>query len=263
MRPLKLTMAAFGPYSGVQEIDFTRFGNKGLYIITGETGAGKTTIFDAICYALYGEYSGEARKEKMLRSKYVGIETETYVELEFEHKGQKYHIRRSPGGHRNKKKNGEYKKEQDGSVQFSFMDGDTEKTLSNKTETNAKIMEILGMDENQFRQIVMLAQGNFQKLLMSNTKERQGILREIFGTGIYAQFQKKIADKTTDIAQKAENSRNIIEKYISDIQCDERTGRYSVHAPSCLELKVGDEVRIMECRPLSKTVSFVVIEKRE
>ena len=235
MRPLKLTMAAFGPYSGIQEIDFTRFGNKGLYIITGETGAGKTTIFDAICYALYGEYSGEARKEKMLRSKYVGIETETYVELEFKHKGQRYHIRRSPGGHRKKKKNGEYQSENKGYSYFSFMDGDTEKTLSNKTETNAKIKEILGMDENQFRQIVMLAQGNFQKLLMSDTSKRQDILREIFGTGIYALFQEKIHKKTKDIAQKAENSRNIIEKYISDIQCDEKYADLSEAVKKAIE----------------------------
>ncbi|MBO4556486.1 MAG: SMC family ATPase, partial [Elusimicrobiales bacterium] len=201
MKPVKLSMTAFGPYAGTQEIDFAELGSSGLYLITGDTGAGKTTIFDAICYALYGEASGGMRNGKMLRSKYSGIETESSVYLEFEHKGERYRIKRILGGHRKKKKDGTYTNEQKAESILSFMCSGTEKTISKENEIKTKIKEIIGMDENQFRQIVMLAQGNFQKLLLSKTTDRLQILRNIFGTEIYDKFQKRISEKTKEIKQ--------------------------------------------------------------
>ena len=224
MRPIKLAMTAFGPYADRQEIDFTKFGSKGLYLITGDTGAGKTTIFDAICYALYGESSGGKRDGKMLRSKYVSIETEASVELEFEHKGKTYHIKRSLGGHRNRKKDGTYTQEKPGSAEFSFLCREAMKTMSREPEISAKIREILGMDKDQFRQIVMLAQGNFQKLLLSKTSDRQKILREIFGTGIYDEFQKRIKEKTAEIKAEAYSAEKSIMGYVSGISCGEEYG---------------------------------------
>lgn len=235
MRPVKLIMSAFCSYKDRQEIDFSKLGGNGIYLIAGDTGAGKTTIFDAICYALYGSPSGETRSDKMLRSNYAGIEDETFVDLEFEHRGRNYRIKRSPGGHKKQKKNGTYTKEQDGYVNFSFTDHGEEKTISEKEKIKTKINEMLGMDERQFRQIVMLAQGNFQKLLLSETKERQKILREIFGTGIYAEFQEKIKEKIKTIKDQFNLSFEKAKGYVNDINCDDKYEELSKEAKEARE----------------------------
>ena len=188
MRPLYLTLSAFGPYAGRQELDFSALGRQGLYLITGDTGAGKTTIFDAITYALYGEPSGEARDANMLRSKYAADGTQTFAELRFENRGLQYTVRRSPEYTR-KKTRGTGTTKQAASAELSYPDGRVE-TLP--TRVTAAVTEILGVDRKQFSEIVMLAQGDFQRLLQADTRERETIFREVFGTRVFRTLQDRL-----------------------------------------------------------------------
>ncbi len=217
MRPLKLTMSAFGPYAGVTEIDFEKLGVSGLYLITGDTGAGKTTIFDAISYALYGEASGDIRETSMLRSKYADETTPTYVELEFLYDNRIYRIKRNPEYER-KKKSGDGTTKQTADAELILPDG----TPVTKTkEVNSKIIEIIGVDRNQFSQIAMIAQGDFKKLLVADTKQRQEIFRKIFRTELYQVFQLKLHDEFSKIKNDCEKIRNSISQHIDGIECDE------------------------------------------
>ena len=177
MRPLKLTISAFGPYAGECVLDLDSLGTGGLYLITGDTGAGKTTIFDAICYALYGEASGEVRNNaRFFRSKYAAPETPTFVELEFVCRGERYTIRRNPSYERPSKHKGKGMVMQDADAALHLPDG----KLIPKSRVGAMVKEILGVDKDQFRAIAMIAQGDFQKLLLAKTDERLKIFREIF-----------------------------------------------------------------------------------
>jgi len=189
MRPLKLEISAFGPYAGKTVVDLEKLGTSGLYLITGDTGAGKTTIFDAITYALYGEASGSNRKEHMLRSKYAKPDTKTYVELVFEDKNIEYTIKRSQE-HRTQKKTGEVKRET--SVVLRYQD----QCISHSAQVKEKIQEIIGLDKKQFVQIAMIAQGDFLKLLMASTTDRQPILQALFKTKPFAILQKRIGEET-------------------------------------------------------------------
>ena len=180
MRPLKLTMSAFGPYAGEVSLDMRKLGNGGIYLICGDTGAGKTTIFDAVCFALYGKASGDIRDKSSFRSKYANDETKTYVELEFEYNGEVYKVTRNPEYLR-KSKRGEGFAKQGANATLILPNG----TVVTKTnEVTAKIEEILGVDKNQFSQIAMIAQGDFRKLLNCDTKvvahqDRESHLRTV------------------------------------------------------------------------------------
>ena len=180
MRPIKLVMCGFGPYADKTVVDFTLLGESGLYLITGDTGAGKTTIFDAISYALYGEASGQVREVKSLRSKYADDETESYVELEFEYRDEKYKIRRIPEYMR-KAKRGDKLVVQKEEAELYFLTKDREPII-NKKNVNDAVTEIIGLDRGQFSQIAMIAQGDFMKVLLTGTDERSKILRKIFNT---------------------------------------------------------------------------------
>ncbi len=193
MRPLKLTISAFGPYADKAEFELDRFGESGLYLITGDTGAGKTTIFDAITYALYGETSGDVRSARMLRSKYARAVTPTYVELEFEYAGKLYRVRRNPEYMR-PKRNGSGMTKETAKAELIFPD--SRKPLAKPTEVTSAIVEIMGINCDQFRQIAMIAQGEFQKLLLAETKERQEIFRRIFNTHCYKVLQDRLRDNT-------------------------------------------------------------------
>ena len=181
MRPIRLVMSAFGPYAGKQEIDFDKLGVSGLYLITGDTGAGKTTIFDGIKYALYGEASGNNRDSSMLRSKYADNDTPTTVELTFVNGNKQYTVKRNPEYERKKARGNGFTKQSAG-AELVLPDGRVE---TNKKVVDTKIEEILGVNDAQFSQIAMIAQGDFLKLLLADTKERQKILRNIFKTDIY------------------------------------------------------------------------------
>lgn len=217
MRPTKLIMSAFGPYADSVEIDFDKLGDKGLYLITGDTGAGKTTIFDAIVFALFGEASGDSRERNMFRSKYAKPDTPTFVELEFENNGKKYHIRRNPEYMRPAKRgDGETKEAADAIL--TFFDGKA--PVTKMKEVTEAVSEIIGLDKKQFTQIVMIAQGDFLKLLLAKTEDRRGIFRQIFHTMPYQNLQDKLREKSKKLHDKYEDSHKSIAQYIAGVQCD-------------------------------------------
>lgn len=181
MRPLKLKMVGFGPYAGVQELDFDRLGSSGLYLITGDTGAGKTTIFDAITFALFGEASGNNRNPSMLRSKYAKEDMPTRVELTFAYSGKVYTVTRNPTYERAKTKGTGTTTESAG-AELTYPDG---RQITKRGEVDAAIREIVGLTREQFSQIAMISQGDFRKLLQAETSERQKIFRDIFKTDFY------------------------------------------------------------------------------
>ena len=181
MRPLRLTISGFGPYAGTQELDFSRLGTGGLYLITGDTGAGKTTIFDAITYALFGEASGDSRDASMLRSKYAAPDTPTYVELTFDYGGKSYQVKRSPEYTRAKTR-GTGNTKQAATAELIYPNGNVVTKLK---EVNTAIRDIIGLTRAQFSQIAMIAQGQFTRLLNASTEERSKIFRKLFRTQPY------------------------------------------------------------------------------
>ena len=215
MRPILLTMSAFGPYADEITLDFNELGKNGLYLICGDTGAGKTTIFDAITYALYGEASGDNRKSEMFRSKYAKNSTQTFVHLKFNCKGQEYEVKRVPRYER-KKERGEGMTKQAESAELVCPDGTI---VTKTTEVTKKITEILGVDRGQFTQIAMIAQGDFLKLLLASTEDRIKIFRQIFNTGKYDALQKQINDDFKHLWGECEDLRKSIYQYASGTQC--------------------------------------------
>ena len=215
MRPLNLIMSAFGPYAGEETIDFEKLGTSGLYLITGDTGAGKTTIFDAITFALYGEASGSSRESSMLRSKYADPDRPTFVTLTFAYAGKQYTVTRKPEYERAKSR-GTGTTKQAAEAELICPDG---RRVTKQREVTAAIQNILGIDRNQFSQIAMIAQGDFLRLLLAETKDRQAIFREIFHTGYYQVFQERLKDDVRELARECENERRSIQQYISGMKC--------------------------------------------
>lgn len=189
MKPLKLTLSAFGPYADEVVIDFTQFGGQGLFLVTGDTGAGKTTIFDGITFALYGETSGGVREASMLRSKYAKPETPTFAEYIFEYKNAVYTVKRSPDYERPKAR-GTGMTVQKGEALLTFSDGKA--PVTKLKEVNQAVAELIGLDMKQFTQIAMIAQGDFRKLLLADTEERSNIFRKLFHTDLYKTIQEKL-----------------------------------------------------------------------
>ena len=210
MRPLDLKISAFGPYAGCVEIPMEKLGDHGLYLITGDTGAGKTTIFDAICFALYGEPSGSGRDAGMFRSKYAAEETPTEVELCFEHAGDRYTVRRRPEYLRPSKRGGGYTR-QPADAELHMPDG---RVIVKVRDVTTAIEDLLGINRGQFSQIVMLAQGEFLKLLLSDTKERTGIFRRLFQTEYYQKLQESLEGERKRIYGLVEDGRKSIEQHI-------------------------------------------------
>ena len=209
MRPLKLTMTAFGPYAQKTEIDFRKL-NQGVYLITGDTGAGKTTIFDAIVFALYGEGSGSGRNSDMFHSDYVDKFTDTEVELEFSCRDKEYKILRTI----------HYKKKRGGGVgslsKIAVLYCKEELPVEKETAVNEKVTEILGLDEKQFRQIVMLAQGEFRKFLESKSDAREQILGRLFDNRIYVDFQNRLKEAAELLRKEREEKEREINFCLKD-----------------------------------------------
>ena len=190
MKPINLKISAFGPYKDEVNIDFTKLGENGIFLITGDTGAGKTSIFDAISFAIFGEVSGSNRPIQTLRSDFADMNIDTYVELEFVHKNRKYKILRNPSYEKPKKKGeGFTKKSADASLEYDDV------VVSGIKNVDIKIEEILGINAKQFKQISMLAQGEFLKILFAESKERTEIFRKIFDTNIYNSIARKLKEK--------------------------------------------------------------------
>lgn len=216
MKPLKLTMSAFGSYAGKNVIDFTGQ-QQGIFLITGDTGAGKTTIFDAITYALYNQTSGGERNGNMMRSQYAQQETETYVELEFLYRGQTYRVRRNPDYKITKTlKNGKIREQKvPHSVELTMPDGTV--FPEKKNATDAKIIEILGLTADQFSQIVMIAQGDFLKLLYTKSDERKMIFSKLFRTDIYWKIQENLRRKSMEMDERIQENDRAFEQEKSRI----------------------------------------------
>ncbi|EWM54876.1 AAA family ATPase [Ruminococcus flavefaciens] len=218
MRPLKLEISGFGPYSGHTVLDLEALGGSGLYLITGDTGAGKTTIFDAITYALYGTASGQNRdNDNMLRSKYSALETPTYVELTFEYAGKRYKVRRNPSYPRPAKRGGGETQEAANAF-FTYPD---DRELSGKRDVDAAVYEITGLSDKQFKQIVMIAQGDFMKLITENTAGRREILRHIFRTANYQRLQEALKNDAAELKNECISRREGLRQYAGGIICGE------------------------------------------
>lgn len=217
MRPLKITMSAFGPYAGKVTLDMQKLGKSGIYLITGDTGAGKTTIFDAISYALYGEASGNYRENATLRSKYASADTPTFVELEFEYNNEIYKINRNPEYPRPNKR-GEGFTKQSANAELVMPDGSV---ITKIKEVSAKVEEIIGINKNQFSQIAMIAQGDFRKLLNCETNERSKIFRKIFKTEPYHNIEIKLSSLFNELKRNREKEKSGIEQYINQLKCNE------------------------------------------
>lgn len=217
MRPLKLKLSAFGPYAGITELDLEKLGTSGIYLITGDTGAGKTTIFDAITYALFGSPSGDSRDASMLRSKYAEAETPTEVELIFSNGRKEYTVKRNPEYDRPSKKGEGFTKQKSGATLF-LPDGGI---VDRPKEVNAAIRDIIGVDREQFSQISMIAQGDFLKLLLAETRARQEIFREIFKTANYRILQDRLKSESGALSRRFDEAKLSISQYINGILCNE------------------------------------------
>lgn len=215
MRPVTLTMSAFGPYAGETTIDFSKLGKSGIYLITGDTGAGKTTIFDAIVYALYGKTTDKQREAKMLRSKYADPRTDTFVKLTFENNGKTYTVQRNPTYTRAKKR-GSGITEQTSNAELILPNGTP---VTKVDEVTAKITEILGINCDQFMHIAMIAQGDFRKLLLASTDERKGIFRKIFSTENYEKLQNRLSEEFNATNRAYKDVKAGISQYIRGIIC--------------------------------------------
>lgn len=244
MRPILLEMSAFGPYAGRETIDFEKLGTEGLYLITGDTGAGKTTIFDAIRFALYGTASGQNREKSMLRSQYASPETETYVRLVFECRGKNYTVTRNPAYERPHKRNKGMMTQQQAHARLVFPDGRVE--TRERTVTDL-ITELLGIDKDQFAQISMIAQGDFLKLLLADTGTRKGILRNIFHTENY----QKLEDSLKSEAAKALKEHDRLRQ-----SC--RLDMEGVDASASVELQeIWQEEVLAEKKTTEETLVFI------
>lgn len=239
MRPCQLTISAFGPYAGKIHLDLEQLGDRGLYLITGDTGAGKTTIFDAITFALYGEASGKERKASMLRSKYAPADVPTYVELTFSYGGSRYTVRRNPQYTRPALR-GTGTTEQRAEALLTCPGG---RVITKRQEVDLALREILGVDRTQFSQIAMVAQGDFLRLLLASTEERQGIFRELFKTDFYLRFQELLKAQAGALREQCQELRRSLSQDLHTLRWpeDRLAARLSDYLPmGQLEFQIGE-----------------------
>lgn len=238
-------MSAFGPYAGEVKVDFAQLGERGLYLITGDTGAGKTTIFDGITFALYGEASGNNRESDMLRSKYAKEETPTFVELEFQYHNEVYRVCRNPEYLRPAKK-GKGLTTEKADAQLEYPNG---KIITKSKEVTKAVVELIGLDRGQFTQIAMIAQGDFLKLLFAKTEDRSKIFREIFHTKEYQILQERLKTMSGTLRIEYEQLTKSIQQYKTEIHSDgeqkDNTVEETLQFLACL---IDDEKKtIQEC----------------
>ena len=220
MRPIKLVLSAFGPYASKVELDLSKLGENGVYLITGDTGAGKTTIFDAITFALFGKPSGDIRDVKTLRSEYANEEIETYVELDFIYHDEEYHIYRRPEyTYTHVQKNGEVKQRSKATDAYLILpNGDR---IVKPTEVTKQVEQLLGMKRDQFRQIAMIAQGSFLEILNANTKERGKLFEKVFMTSKYSVLMDRLNQMAKESSIALNDAKLRLQQIISDIRVPE------------------------------------------
>ena len=219
MRPIKIVISAFGPYAETMPaIDFEQFEEQGLFLVAGDTGAGKTTIFDAICFALYGTTSGTYRDTKNLRSEYAKDSVESYVDFYFTHQGKQYHVWRRPAYERKKLRGTGTVSEKEKAVLYE----EEKVPVEGLSNVNNAVIELLGINEKQFKQIAMIAQGEFWALLNAKTEERTEILRTIFMTNAYKAIEFRLKDRMDESCRKKMAAENSIVQYFGDVTADEK-----------------------------------------
>lgn len=253
MRPIRMTVSAFGPFAEEVQIDFEKLGNQGLYLITGDTGAGKTTIFDAIIFALYGEASGGYRESTMFRSKYAKPERKTFVELVFSYNNLEYKVRRNPEYERPKER-GEGMTVQKAEAELYFPDD--RQPVTKASEVTKAVTDIIGLDRNQFTQIAMLAQGEFRKFLMAPTKDKEVIFRNIFHTGNYQLLQNKLSEEARNCYKEYDKLKQRTLQSMEGITCEPD----SIHEPRLLQMKEAKE--LVNCKEFEELQQEIVDEQR-
>ncbi len=224
MKPIYLELAGWGPYKNKELVDFEKLGGKGLFLVTGQTGAGKSTIFDAISYALFGKASGESRKDLNFRSDFADIDDATYVNLTFSHHGKIYRVSRNPEYERKARRGtGSTKNKADALLEIGDGKGNFEGVCSGVTDVTKEIESLIGVNYDQFKLIAFLPQGEFQKLLLADSGERSKIFRGIFNARIYSDIQKKMNDKTRDLKYALAGLDDFINEAINnaDVEGDE------------------------------------------
>ncbi len=218
MKPTKLIISAFGPYAGtLSPINFDAFEEKGLFLISGDTGAGKTTIFDAICFALYGTTSGTYRDTKNLRSEYAKDYVKSYVDFYFSHQGRDFHIWRQPSYERRKQRGSGLILEKEKAILYE----EGQAPIEGLTQVNSAVKELLHIDEKQFKQIAMIAQGEFWNLLNTETKQRTEILRTIFLTNGYKNIEYKLKDRMDASYKVKVRAEDSMIQHFQDVSADE------------------------------------------
>ncbi len=227
MKPLKLIMSAFGPFAQKTEIDFEALGTDGIFLITGDTGAGKTTIFDAISFALYGEASGgrARRSAKNFRSDYVGLKGDTYVTLQFEQRGRHYEVMRAPEYERLAKRGDGVTKS---TAQAYLLDLEGDYLAKNPRDVDKHIQELLGLSREQFAQTVMIAQGDFQKIIAAKSDDRKKIFQQLFDTYLYERFQNRLKEQNSALEQQSERLK---ERMLTDMH----RGRFAEALPEMID----------------------------
>lgn len=266
MRPKKLVMSAFGPYASKTTLDFEALGKSGLYLVCGDTGAGKTTIFDAIAFALYGEPSGDNRESSMLRSKYASPDTPTEVELVFSYAGKEYYVKRNPEYERPKSRGEGFTAEKANAL-LRYPDG---RVVTKLREVDRAVEQIMGIDRNQFTQIAMIAQGDFLKLLLASTEERKRIFQKIFRTRPYYLLQERLKSESGKLSKEYEATSLSIKQYIGGIvsedndelsECTERAKRGECPTEDVLKLLSEFIARdSLEEQTLAKELSDITAE---
>lgn len=227
MRPIRITLSAFGPYAGQITLPMEQLGTQGLYLITGDTGAGKTTLFDAVTFALFGRGSGENRgDDSLLRSKYADADTPTFVEMTFLYRDRLYTVRRSPKYPRPPKR-GTTPQQEPAKAELHFPDG---RVIAKKTDVDAAIIELLGVNHDQYVKIAMIAQGEFLKLLVASTDERRKIFTHIFNTTIYQTLQRRLKENVAEERKQCGDLR-------------QRIGGILEGAVPCGELMLDDQLK--------------------
>lgn len=258
MRPKKLIMSAFGPYAGKTVLDIDKLGTSGLYLITGDTGAGKTTIFDAITFALFGEASGNNRDAGMFRSKYANEATPTEVELTFEYGGKEYRVKRNPEYVRPKTKGTGFTTEK-ANAELHYPDG---RVVTKINDVNKAVTDIMGIDRNQFTQIAMIAQGDFLKLLLVSTNERKEIFQKIFHTECYSTLQENLKREEKKLGGEHDKAKASIKQYINGILSDEdNVLSIEVNKAKSDEMTVEDTVELISKLVEQDSLSSEAIQK--
>ncbi len=241
MKPIKIVMSAFGPYSGRVELNLEPFGGSGLFLITGDTGAGKTSIFDAIAFALYGEASGTTRTADILRSDFAQPQTKTFVELTFTHKGKQYEVSRTPK-YKRPKKTGEGTTYESADAALILSNGEV---VAGYQDVTNRIVDLLGINYKQFKQIAMIAQGEFQKLLLAESRDRAEIFRRVFNTELYRSAQDLLKKREKEVKARCDEGERSILQYVSGLVLPDREA-YRPLAELTAEENIHNTQRIVE-----------------